>query len=188
MIAHELRTLPLGAKPQVLHLQQADHRVVIVGLQEIHLPVPDAGASKQPIAIQNPPAAHLDGILRKSIVPFTARQDFYEIQVKIPRASPGHDEKGLGPRTGHDAVEQPKRLGYLPRIEILLQREGLTEQRIRKAESVLTLSHAKFAKILSARPKFPHVVSGQESEAGVRTACPVWPHCVLRKLAEITEG
>src|SRR5579862_2974700 len=52
MVTHELRPLALGTEAQVFDLKQADHGVVIVSLQEVHILMSDAGPRKKLTAIQ----------------------------------------------------------------------------------------------------------------------------------------
>src|SRR5262245_43979708 len=80
-----------------------------------------------------------------------------------------------------------ERLRDRPRVEIVLEREGLLEQRMRIAQRVLALSHAEATEVLATRAKLLHVTGREQSEAAVRTASSVRIHGVLRELTEVPD-
>src|SRR3569833_77396 len=187
MVTDKLRTLAFGTKPQILHLQHADHGVIVVGLQQIDLFMPDSGSGKQSIAIQGPPTAKLDGVVGKGIMTLTARQHPDRLEPKISGPMLGHHQEAFRSGARHHTVKQMNGFRDRPRIQVLLERQGHAKQGGRKALCVLALGDAQFSKVLTLRAVLPHVVGREQCKTRIRAAGPVWPDGVLRKAAESSE-
>ena len=53
------------AESEILHLHQADHRIVVVGLQHVDIVGTDTRHSPELVDIQRPAATNLDRVIRK---------------------------------------------------------------------------------------------------------------------------
>src|SRR5256885_12404222 len=69
VLAYESRRLALAAEAEVFELQERDHRVVVVGLDEIHVARSGAGLRVEILAIERPAGAHLHRIRGKGVTP-----------------------------------------------------------------------------------------------------------------------
>ena len=186
--ADEGRGRVLLAEAEVLQLHRDDHRVVIVGLHEIHVGRARAGLGVELVAVERPAAAHLDRDLRRTRYAFRWFLDMRKFQVQFPRAIFFRkNEKPLGPGAGHDAIEKMQRVRDRPRGEVLLHRKRLLEQGVRELERVGALRDAQLAEVLARRAALAHVVRGEEREAGIRAAGAVRVDGVARELAEVGE-
>jgi hypothetical protein len=80
-----------------------------------------------------------------------------------------------------------QRLGDRPRLEVLLQRQRLLEERLRVFQRVGALRDAELAEVLPRSAVKAHVVGGEEGEARVRPPGAVRIDRVARELAEVRE-
>src|ERR1700677_5038316 len=62
MATNEVRSFALGAKAEILDLQDVDHGIVVIGLDQVDIGRPDAGRFVQAIAVHHPAAAILPRI------------------------------------------------------------------------------------------------------------------------------
>ena len=70
-------------------------------------------------------------------------------QPEISGGALAHHQKPLGAGARHDAVEQPQRIGDQARVEILVERQRLLEQRQRIFQRVVALRDAELAEIFA---------------------------------------
>src|SRR6185369_16264310 len=93
MVANKLRAFTFATKPQVLHLQDTDNRVVVVSLEKVDLLVSHTCPCKQLIPIEDPPTAHLDGVPGKGIVALAGREHSDCLQPELPGTLLRHNQK-----------------------------------------------------------------------------------------------
>src|SRR5437667_149374 len=187
VLAYESRRLALAAEAEVFELQERNHRVVVVGLDEIHVARPGAGLRVEILAIERPAGAHLHRIRGKGIMPFDGPHQGCERNAERFCTLFAPYQKSLGTRARHDAVEQMQRLGDRPRRQVFFQCQGFLEKRVRIPQRIGALRHAQLAEILARRAVDAHVVRREKGEARVRAARAVGIDCVACELAEIGE-
>src|SRR2546426_8376186 len=111
VLAYESRRFALAAEAEVLELQERNHRVVVVGLHEVHVARAGAGLRVELFAIERPAGAHLHRIRGKGVMPFDGPHERYERNAERFCAVFTQYQKPFGTRARHDAVEQMQRLG-----------------------------------------------------------------------------
>ena len=103
------------------------------------------------------------------------------------RALLAHHEKPFRAGARHHAVEQLQRIGDRARIQILLERQRLPEQRVRKLERVVALRDAELAEVARLDAVLAHVIGGEQREAHVRPAGAERIDRVAREAAEVRQ-
>ena len=182
--ADEVRPLALLAEAEVLELHHDDHRIVVVGLDEIDVARLEPGHRPELVDIERPAAAHLHRIGRKGVVPLDGRQDADERQVeRLRRILAAHQER-LGAGARHHAVEQMDRIGDRPRRHVFVQRQRLLHQRVRDRQRVVALGDAELAEVLARGAIAVHVVRGDQRERRVGAAGAVGIDGVLGEARE----
>ena len=99
-----------------------------------------------------------------------------------PRAAQHQERVGAGAR--HDTVEQPERIGDQACGQILLERERLFHQGMRKRQRIGALGDTQFAEVLGRGAIGPHVIGSEESEARVGSTRAIRIDRIAGKLAE----
>ena len=129
--AHERRAFALGAEAEVLELQHDDDRIVVVGLDEVDRLGRRAGLRVEVVAVDAPAAAQQHRVVGEGVVALDRAAHEHVGEAEVARALLAHHQERLGAGARHDAVEQVDRLGDRPRVEVLLDRQRLLEQRVR---------------------------------------------------------
>ena len=185
VLADELCARAFAAKAQVLELHQRDHRVIVVGLNAINRCRLHARLRIEIIRIERPAGAVLHRVIRKRVVALNRALDARERNTESHGIVLTHHHEGFGAGAGHDAIEQTERFGNRARIEIVIERQRLLEQRMFEVQGVVTLRDAQLAKVLARDALGAHGVLREEGEAGVRPAGAVRIDRVARELAEV---
>ena len=175
---------PLAQKPRSSIWNHADDGIIVIGLDHIDVGGADACGFVEAVAVHHPAAAILHGIIRECVVTLDGTSQPRMRQPKASRALFAHDEECVGAGAGHHAIEQPKRVGDQPRAQILLERQRLLEQRVRKMQRIAALGDAELAKIFRQRAIGAHVIGGEEGKAGIGSACAIGIDRILREHAE----
>src|SRR5688572_30596164 len=69
VLAHERRAFAFAAEAEILELHHRDHRVIVVGLDEVHVFGAGAGLAIELVAVERPAGAHLHRIGGKRVMP-----------------------------------------------------------------------------------------------------------------------
>src|SRR4029079_11330391 len=149
-------------EPEILKLHKSDDWVIVVGLQKVHVGWADARLRIEIIPVHLPTAAHLDGILRERVVSLDGAQDARERKAAPLGLVFAHDQESLRSGTGHDAVEEPKRVSDEATTEIGFKRQWLPEQGIRRGEGACALGNAELPEIRRSSAVNTHIVGCQE--------------------------
>ncbi len=166
----EVRRAAFVAEAEVFHLHDADHRVIVISLQEVDVAWPDPRHLPELVDVERPAAAELYRIVRERIMPLDRRQDAGTGEPLRPRVLLAHDEIGLRACTGHDTVVKHDRVCDQPRIHVFVERQRLFHQGVRNLQRVVALRDAQLAEVLPLDAEGIHVMAGHQREAAVRTA------------------
>ena len=82
MPADEFGRLALAAKSQILDLHEADDRIIVIGLDEIHIFGANAGVVVKPVHIHGPTAPDLDRIVGIGVVPLDGGENCDKRQIQ----------------------------------------------------------------------------------------------------------
>ena len=93
-----------------------------------------------------------------------------EGQPELLRLDAPHHQKAFRAGARHDAIEQAKRIGDQPGVQIVVDVSGFLKRHA-GSQRIVPLRDAELAEVLRWR-RTSHVVGGQEGEARIRSARP----------------